>query len=177
MKLTTTLTIIAPHEVQAIAVPTMQRYCFDSLLRMAAHLTVLFPFVPFERLDNASDILRELCANVEAFDVTMNGYGAFPQVAFMKPDNPQPIQVLFRKVFAAFPECPPYEGEFGDNITPHMTVGEFASEEEQARAILPDYEPITFRVSRLHLMYGIHQRTLPWITHTVIPLKKAKNRE
>jgi 2'-5' RNA ligase len=173
MKLSTTVTILAPHEVQAIAVPTMRRYNGESLIRMAAHITVLFPFVPVERLDSACETLGELCANIEPFDITMNGYGQFPLVAYMQPQNDMPIRALCQKVFAAFPDTPPYWGMHGNNPTPHMTVGEFASEADQAQAILPDYAPITFRVSRLHVMYGVNKVALPWLTYTVIPLKRG----
>jgi 2'-5' RNA ligase len=173
MELTTALTILAPHEVQAIAVPTMHRYCHDSLIRMAAHITILFPFVPIARLDSACDTLRELCASVEPFDITMNGYGHFPLVAYMQPKDDMPIRALCQKVFAAFPDTAPYWGIHGNDPTPHMTVGEFASEAEQGQAILPDYAPMTFRVTRLHVMYGVDKVALPWITHAVIPLKRG----
>lgn len=173
MELSTTLTLLAPHAVQAIAVPTMHRYCHDSLIRMAAHITILFPFVPVERLDSACDILRELCASIEPFDVTMNGYNQFPLATYMQPQDDEPIRVLCQKVFAAFPDTPPYWGMHGNNPIPHMTVGEFANEEEQAQAVLPDYAPITFRATQLHVMYGVHKMALPWLTHAIIPLKRG----
>jgi 2'-5' RNA ligase len=173
MQLSTALTLLAPHEVQAIAVPTMRRYNAESFIRMAAHITILFPFVPVERLDNACDILRDLCASIEPFDVTMNGYNHFAGVAYMQPQDDKPIRALCQKVFAAFPDTPPYWGMHGNDPIPHMTIGEFASEAEQAQAILPDYAPITFRAARLHVMYGIDKVALPWITHAVIPLKRG----
>ncbi|MFN8372423.1 MAG: 2'-5' RNA ligase family protein [Anaerolineae bacterium] len=171
MQLSTTLTILAPHEVQAVAVPIMRQYCFDSLLRMAAHITVLFPFVSVERLDAACYLLRELCTEIEPFEITLESYGHFPRVTYMQPQNDAPVRALCQKVFAAFPECPPYWGQHGNEPIPHMTVGEFASEAEQAAAILSSYEPVRFSVTRLHVMYGVDKVALPWLTHAVIPLK------
>ncbi len=55
-------------------------------------------------------------------------------------------------------------------LFPHMTVGEFDNEADRLAATLPDYEPITFRVERLHILYGPFGEPLPWITHSVIPL-------
>ncbi len=168
--MTTTIMIVAPHSVQAIAAPIMRRCAHDTLIRVPAHLTVLFPFVPYERLDEASERVREICASIAPFDITMSGYDSFPGVAFMTPVDPEPIKAVFRRIYAAFPECPPYDGAHGNDLHPHMTVGEFASEAEQQAAALPDYEPITFSAERLHIEYGLHKVALPWITHSVIPL-------
>jgi 2'-5' RNA ligase len=170
----TTIMITAPHPVQAIAVPLLRRYAADTLVRVPAHFTVLFPFVPLERLDSASQTVREICASIAPFDITLSGYDSFPGVAFMTALDPEPIQAVFRRIYAAFPECPPYEGAYGNDLHPHMTVGEFASEAEQEAAILPHYEPISFRVDRLHVMYGLHKVALPWITHSVIRLSNQR---
>jgi 2'-5' RNA ligase len=171
MQLSTTIMIIPPHEVLAIATPILQRYGGDNLIRVPAHITVLFPFVPYEELDTGCDVVAGICRDVAPFDITLFGYGSFPGVAFMKPENPRPIQALFRQIYAAFPACKPYGGEFGDDLHPHMTVGEFASEDEQAAVILPNYIPVTFRAERLHVMYGVLKAPLPWVTHAVIPLQ------
>jgi 2'-5' RNA ligase len=167
--------IVAPHELQAIAIPLLRRYAPDTLYRVPAHLTVLYPFVPYEQLDNACTRLHQICGDIVPFDVTIAGYAEFPGVIYMPPRNPQPIKDVFRRIYRQFPECPPYRGAFGDDITPHLTIGEFDSEEEQqaARAAMPRYTPITFRVKKLHVLYGIDHIALPWLTHTVIPLGKA----
>ena len=171
MKMQTAIIIVAPHEVQAIASPLMRRYAPDSAIRVPPHITVLYPFVPVEGLDEACKKVRTICANVAPFDITLRGYDSFPKVAFMMPANPEPIQALFRQIFAAFPECPPYGGAFGHDLHPHMTVGEFADVEAQQAAILPDYAPITFRAERVHVLYGPIDVALPWITRAVIPLQ------
>lgn len=170
MDLTTSILIAAPHEVQEIAVPIMQKYAPETLSRVLAHLTVFYPFVPYEQLGEACSRLRAICADVQPFDVTMSGYGRFPGVIFMTPVDPEPIKVLFRKIYAAFPDYPPYGGAYGDDLHPHMTVAEFKDQPEPQDITLPDYAPITFRVERLHVTYGSAEHTLPWITYEVIPL-------
>lgn len=173
MDMQTVIMIVAPHEVQAVAIPLLRQYAPETLIRVPAHITILYPFVAVERLDEACATVREICAEVEPFEVTLQGYDSFPKVAFINPVNPEPIQAVFRKIFAAFPECPPYGGVFGNDLHPHMTVGEFASVEAQQGAVLPDYTPITFRVERLHVMYGPAVVPLPWITRAVMPLGKG----
>lgn len=171
MDYVTAVVIMAPPHVQAFAVPLMRRYSFDSMVRVPAHITVLFPFVPVDDLDNACRVLRDICAGLPAFDVTLDGYGHFPTVTYLKPRDPTPIKEAFRAIYAAFPDYPPYRGAYGsDDITPHMTVGEFRREADREAAAFPAYEPITFPVRRFHLIAGVEHEPIPWITHDVIPL-------
>ncbi|SRR5258707_1036224 len=174
MKLTTVIMIVAPHEIQAIAAPILYRYSLDTLIRVPAHLTVLYPFVDFEHLAKACKTVREVAAEIRPFDITMSGYDQFPGVIFMAPVDPAPIQNVFRRIYARFPQCPPYDGQFGDDLHPHMTVGEFRTEVDQAQAFksLPEYPPTTFHVDRLYVMYGIDGKAIPWLTYDIIPLGK-----
>lgn len=172
MELTTVVMIVPPHELQAMAVPLLRRYAPDMLTRVPAHLTVVYPFVAYDRLDDACAQLDQICASIVPFEVTLAGYAEFPCVVYLPPRNPQPIKRLFHRIYQHFPQCPPYGGAFGDDMTPHLTVGEFETEEEKhaARSAMPRYAPITFRVTRLHVLYGIDDIALPWLTHAVIPL-------
>ena len=172
MELTTVIMIVVPHELQAIAVPLLRRHAPDILTRVPAHLTVLYPFVAYERLEEACLQRQAICASIPPFEVTIAGYAEFPGVVYMPPRNPRPIKRLFHRISEHFPDCQPYGGAFGDEITPHLTVGEFENDEDQraARAILPRYAPYTFRVTRLHILYGLDHITLPWLTYAVLPL-------
>lgn len=172
MEFSTGIVIFAPHEVQAIAVPIMRQYAVDSLLRVPPHITLLFPFVPYEKLDDAEGTLRELCAQIKPIEITLRGYDQFPGVIFMQPADPQPIKAVFRQIYDAFPLYPPYGGVFGNDLHPHLTVGEFKNEDEQHSVWLPDYAPISFRAERIHLIYGLHREPLPWLTHSVIPFSE-----
>lgn len=167
--LLTALVIFAPHTVQAVALPIMQQYDAHMVIRLPAHITLLVPFVPYEQIEESTQTLQRVCASIKPFDVTLSGYGHFPKVTFMQPADPQPIKALFRKVFDAFPLYPPYGGAFGNNLHPHMTVAEFASEDERQTTRLPDYAPLTFQVDRIHLIYGTEE-PLPWLTYSAILL-------
>jgi 2'-5' RNA ligase len=169
MMLSTAVVIFTPHEVQAIATPIMRQHALESLIRVPAHITLMFPFVPYVQLDEAAQTVVSVCAQIKPFDITLSGYDQFPGVIFMPPTNPQPIKAVFRQLFDAFPLYPPYGGAFGSDLHPHVTVGEFQNEDEQHAVWLPDYAPITFRAERIHLIYGIHREPMPWLAHSVIP--------
>jgi 2'-5' RNA ligase len=168
MNLSTAVVIFAPHEVQAIAVPILRQYALDSLIRVPPHITLMFPFVPFEQLDSAAQTIKSISTDIRPFDVTLSSYDQFPGVIFMQPANPEPIKAVFKQIYDAFPLYPPYGGAFGNDLHPHVTVGEFKNEAEQRAVWLPDYAPITFRAERVHLIYGIHREPFPWLTHSVI---------
>ncbi|MCB9450984.1 MAG: 2'-5' RNA ligase family protein [Anaerolineaceae bacterium] len=172
-ELSTAVVTFAPPEVQAHAAPLMRRYAPDDFVRVPPHITILYPFVPVPDLDAACRKLTSLCANVAPFDITMQGYSHFTTITYMQPANPQPIQALCQRIFAVFPECPPYRGAHGNTPTPHMTVGIFDSAAERKVTLFPDYAPITFRVGRLHVIYGVDDEPLPWLTHAVIQLDGA----
>lgn len=177
MEYQSSILIVAPHKVQAFAVPLMRRYAPEDAQRVPAHITVLFPFVPLEALDDACRVLTDIFASIPPFEVTLDGYGHFPRTTYLKPANPQPIKGLFQAVHAAFPDVLPYRGLHGaDDITPHMTVGEFRTEAEREAADFPPYEPLTFTVRRLHLMVGVEREPIPWITHDVIALGRERHR-
>ena len=170
-ELATSVVITAPCEVQRIAVPVMRQYAPHNLVRFRPHVTLMFPFVPFNELAGACDTLDEIGKSVPPFDVTLNGYGKFPGVIYMKLDNPAPVKALYRRLYNAFPDYPPYEGEFGTELSPHLTVAHFEDEAEQPATPLPDYTPLTFCVERLHVWYGIRDEDLPWLTYHVVRLR------
>jgi 2'-5' RNA ligase len=161
-----TVVIVAPHDVQAIAVPILRRHAPDHLIRFPAHISLMLPFVPLEALKDACEKLHELCAAVDPFDITLSGYERVNCEAYLRMVNPEPIQEIIAQLHKTFPEQAPY----GRKIMPHLTVAKFANESEQRTIQLPEYVAITFRVYRLHVMYGIEQVTLPWIAYNVVPL-------
>jgi 2'-5' RNA ligase len=160
--------IVPPHEVQAVAVPLTLRYSPDMLIRLRPHITVSYPFVPFAELDAACDRLRQICATIAPFDLTMDGYGRFPNVIYMRPADPAPVRAVYEQIFAAFPDYPPYDGRFGTDLVPHLTIAQF--DPAQQPALPAAYPPQRFGVDRLHVWYGPNDPGLPWLTYDVIHL-------
>lgn len=122
-----------------------------------AHVTVLYPFVAPDDLDD--HVLARLAgavATVPAFDITFARTAWFDdQVLWLAPDPAQPFHDLTAAVAAAFPDHPPYAGAFADP-TPHLTIGESAlgglaalqrTEHELMAAL-----PLHARVERVHLL-------------------------
>jgi len=90
-----------------------------------AHITVLYPFLPPAGISEpllAS--LGRLFAGFAAFDFTLDRVGWFSEeVVWLGPRDPAPFSALTSAAFTAFPCCPPYGGQHGNAVVPHLTIG------------------------------------------------------
>jgi hypothetical protein len=85
-----------------------------------AHVTVLFPFLPPEEIDEAS--LEALFARFRAFDVTFDRLERFEDgTPWLHPSPSAPFVDLTSAVWQRWPGHPPYEGAHDEPI-PHLTV-------------------------------------------------------
>jgi len=92
-------------------------------LGAGAHVTVLFPFAAPDAIDDAT-LARIGAALVgcEPFAVSFHAVRSFPDhVLYLAPEPADRFQALTETLAAAFPEYPPYRGQFAD-IIPHLTV-------------------------------------------------------
>ena len=58
-----------------------------------------------------------------AFDVTFTRFGRFPGALWLAPEPSEPFVAMTEALVSAFPDYPPYGGEF-EGITPHLTVAQ-----------------------------------------------------
>jgi 2'-5' RNA ligase len=93
---------------------------------MAAHVTLLFPFLPAARLeDHVVAHLREQFQGARdisgAAELRFDRVARFPGVSYLALSDAEVVATKIRALAAAWPECPPYEGRFAD-VVPHLTV-------------------------------------------------------
>jgi 2'-5' RNA ligase len=133
-----TALIIAVPEAEALVGDWRERYD-NASLGIPAHVTLLFPFVPSEKVD---DILlaelRELFAAQPAFSFSLPRVARFPEVAWLAPEPATPFRRLTELIYSRYPDYPPYEG-IHDEIIPHLTVGvgDAALQDEIEAALTP----------------------------------------
>ncbi len=144
----------------------------NAALGIPAHITVLAPFMPAARLDaSALAQLRRLVATVEAFDFELDHAAWFgTAVLWLGPRQPLPFQHLTELVSRAFPEFPPFQGQF-DEVIPHLTVGHDRPVEElrEAERLMAPSLPISGRVHVLTLVRELSPGGR-WQTHAQFPL-------
>ncbi|WP_082606318.1 2'-5' RNA ligase family protein [Nocardioides sp. Root190] len=117
-----------------------------------AHVTALAPFLAEP---GAVDLARiaAIAAATASFDVTLAEVAAFPDgIVHVVPDPPGPFAALTAALWEAFPECPPYAGEFAD-VVPHLTLDHLSPEVSVASvaAELAGLLPVRCRAERLEL--------------------------
>lgn len=94
-------------------------------LGVPAHVTVLFPFMPSEEITH--DVLLRLAGlfrTVSSFQhsfVRTEWFGG--DVLWLASDADAVFRSLTGMVADAFPNYPPYEGQF-DDVVPHLTIAD-----------------------------------------------------
>ena len=89
------------------------------------HVTVLVPWVA-EPSSADSARLTEAVSSFEPFELSFPTVGQFPNgTVWLRPEPFDTVRSLLRAVYEAFPECPPYGGEFPEPH-PHLTISSAA---------------------------------------------------
>ena len=122
------------------------RALFDPSARVGipAHFTLLYPFLPPSRIDDAVlHDLRDLFHRERPFSFTLTAVRRFqPSILYLAPRPSQPFSRLTTILWARYPEAPPYGGQH-ESVIPHLTVTETADAlqmdaiEERLRPALP----------------------------------------
>lgn len=137
-----------------------------------AHITVLYPFLPPDRIDDeVLTALRAVVASVPGAAAVLTRIGWFgDRVVWLAPSPGHLFRELTLAVWRRFPEAAPYGGEFPD-IVPHLTVGHDAGRAQLARAgaEVAVHLPIAFVPGPVRLIAGTPDRE-PWRTVAEFPL-------
>ncbi|MEV4456077.1 2'-5' RNA ligase family protein [Microbispora sp. NPDC049633] len=99
-----------------------ERYGFSPAYGMPAHVSVLYPFLPRERLDDGVLAgLRNLFAARRPFEVAFAKAGRSRGVLHLAPEPDGPVRELTETVGGRWPEAVPY----GDGLAaPHLALAE-----------------------------------------------------
>ena len=136
--------VIAVPEAEPVVGSHRARLDASAALGAPAHVTVLFPFIPPDEVDD--DVLGRVARVVRAVPRFRYGFRRTAwfddRVLWLAPDDDGPFRELTHRVWAEFPDHPPFEGEF-DDVVPHLTVGHqhprevLANAEAEVRRGLP----------------------------------------
>jgi 2'-5' RNA ligase len=99
------------------------QYTSDAPAGIPPHVTILFPFVPAERVAAVEERLAGIIAVAPAFDLVFARTARFPELLYLDPEPAEPFAALTAAIAAEWPEHPPYEGVH-ETVVPHLTVAE-----------------------------------------------------
>jgi 2'-5' RNA ligase len=147
--------IIEIPEAEPVVAEPRSRLDRVAALGVPAHVTALFPFVPADSINKSVLYwVREVTAAVAPFDYRFTRTAWFDQhVLYLAPDPAEHFRELTERLWAAFPDCPPYGGQF-DEVVPHLTIGEGANVHDllDAEGAVRAHGAVEGRAHRLTLM-------------------------
>jgi 2'-5' RNA ligase len=158
----TALVVLVP---EAEAVVGRWRLALDPVAQLGvpAHVTVLFPFMPARELsERVVTRLAALFRSTNAFEHSLVRSEWFDdEVLWLAPDAGERFRELTDLVSTAFPEYPPYDGQF-DDVVPHLTVADHGplNEMRAVEQALQDHLPIKATARAITLM--VEQRSARW---------------
>ncbi len=143
-------------------------------LGAGAHVTVLFPFATPDAIDDAGlERIERALAGCEPFAVTFDAVRSFPDhVLYLAPEPAARFRALTEVLARAFPEYPPYRGQFAE-IVPHLTVTHRPDAPiETITAAVGAQLPVAAAASRVEVWQeGADGR---WSTRASFPLNGAR---
>jgi 2'-5' RNA ligase len=170
-ELETALLILPPREVQVFSYPLREAYDAEAAgSQLPAHITLLYPFVSPDEIEETIPRLEKLLADCPPFDLTLDRYGQFEGTIFLEPSDPEPVLELYEHLAREFPEFPIYGGEHGPDLHPHLTLARSEDPSELAAVKLPPEPSFTFTVRKIHLYLGSEDSHIPFVPRAVIPL-------
>lgn len=120
-----------------------------------AHITALGPFAPAPGATDLETVAR-IARATPPVRVRLERLGQFPNgIIHLVPDPDDVLRDLTARLVAAFPAWPPYRGEFGADVQPHLTVDAASSHVDLAStaALLADVVPVDVVLDRLQLAW------------------------
>jgi 2'-5' RNA ligase len=166
--------VIVRVAVPASIARTRRTWGRKAAVDVPPHVTILYPFLPPDRLDGA--VRRQLAgiaAEFETFDVRFMAVGRFPGLLYLAPDPAEPFLALTEACAERFPGFPPYEGAH-DQIVPHLTIIEGEEAPPEVAAELEAALPFGVRVRALEVITP--SEAGPWRLRWRLPLAGSRQR-
>jgi 2'-5' RNA ligase len=130
----------------------------SAAIGVPAHVTLLYPFAA--PIDITEDLIAKVAGTVSAFggfDYQLEEVRWFDDtVVWLAPVPVGPFIALTTLLLGAFPHFPRYGGAFGDDVVPHVTIGDrgpFARLQEAARDVASSL-PISAQARDVALLCG-----------------------
>jgi 2'-5' RNA ligase len=147
-------------EAEALVGGWRAKYDESAQSGIPAHISLLYPFLPPDRITEGDvEQLGSLFGSVRRFRYVLKGVGRFPNVVYLAPDPDEPMRQMTERIWALYPETPPYGGAF-DEVIPHVTVAHLDDEDvlDQAEAAVSTGLPIQSYAKEAWLMTQVVDR-------------------
>jgi hypothetical protein len=111
-------------EAEPVVGAWRERYDAAARTGVPAHITLLYPFLPPERIDAGTiSGLAALFATAAPMRFELAEARRFPGILYLAPVPDAPMRELTLRIWDLHPEAPPYGGAYPE-VTPHLTVAQ-----------------------------------------------------
>lgn len=120
-----------------------------------AHITALGPFDP-DPSEAVLSTIADIAATTDRVRARLERLAQFPNgIIHLVPEPADQLRDLTARLIAAFPVHPPYGGEFGDDLQPHLTVDAASATVSLATTavLLRGVVPVAVVLDRLQLAW------------------------
>ncbi|WP_412540992.1 2'-5' RNA ligase family protein [Longispora sp. K20-0274] len=166
MQPTETALIVPIPEAEKVVGPFRAVLDRSASWGVPAHVTVLYPFLPPNRINSELlAALSDVISVIPRFDVALTHVDWFDDAAvWLAPRPDRPFRDVTAAVWRLFPEAPPYGGAHAE-IVPHLTIGHGADKSglSQAAHVVSTHLPITATIDVVRLIAGTPEQ-YPWTT-------------
>ena len=137
-----------------------------------AHVTVLFPFLPPEKIDDGTlRTLRELFEQHPPMPVRFTECRRRAEFVYLRPEPTDGLRRLLDHARREWPDVIPYEGAFGE-VEPHLTVSIRTGEDTAARIHAESGSALPIE-AQLREGWLISSREQQWTVQERFPLAGA----
>jgi hypothetical protein len=117
----TALIVVVPEAEPAVG-ELRRQHDSSAALGVPAHITVLFPFLDPDEVDD--EAIGEFLAGFAPFDFVLDRVERWEDgIVWLHPEPSEPFVELTLAVWRRWPHRPPYGGAH-DTVIPHLTVSE-----------------------------------------------------
>lgn len=154
----TATVVIPPLQVWGPIQAIRQRYD-RQFRRWMPHVTMLYPFLPADRFDELTPLIRQALGGIEPFEVTLAefrwfSHGQRRHTLWLAPQPAERLSQVHEALFRVIPECDDVR-RFGSRFTPHLSVGQAGSKGEldnMLNELRCDWQPVHFLVRHVSLI-------------------------
>jgi 2'-5' RNA ligase len=164
----TALVVLLP-ELESLIGGWRRRYTGDGARGMPPHVTLIIPFADSSEVDQRLDAVGRVLADFAPFEMALRETARFPELLYVRPEPAEPFVAMTEALMDAFPEFPPYRGEF-DEIVPHATVAQ--SDDETLAAIERELVPQLPAQIGIERAWLVENAPAGWRRHTAFPFER-----
>lgn len=132
----------------------------QKIARWMPHVTMAYPFRPREEFDAVAATLTAAFRDIPPFSLELARFFHFEHgneryTLWLEPEPREPLLKIEEALTRALPDCTDVS-MYSFGFTPHLSVGQVNGTErmEQLKAALQrDWEPVSFRVTEVSLVW------------------------